>query len=73
MLISLVVLVMRKRIDLVVSLFREAGKAIHAMPLLLFQPIWVNLSLKCTVLLLLLLLLEVAYNITSTNSWQFNF
>ena len=33
---------MRKRIDLVVSLFREAGKSVHSMPLLLFQPIWVN-------------------------------
>ncbi|KAK3925681.1 Choline transporter-like protein 1 [Frankliniella fusca] len=37
--IMLVVLVMRKRIQLVVQLFREAGKAVANMPILLFQPI----------------------------------
>ena len=38
----LVVLVMRKRIQLVVQLFREAGKAIASMPILLLQPILVS-------------------------------
>ncbi|KAK0163239.1 hypothetical protein PV327_006944 [Microctonus hyperodae] len=39
----LVVLVMRKRIALVVQLFREAGKAVYAMPALLLQPIYTYL------------------------------
>ena len=32
---------MRKRVALVVRLFREAGKAVHSMPLLHIQPFWV--------------------------------
>lgn len=39
----LVVLVMRKRIALVMQLFREAGKAVCAMPALLLQPIYVSI------------------------------
>ncbi|XP_063977227.1 choline transporter-like protein 1 isoform X2 [Diachasmimorpha longicaudata] len=39
----LVVLVMRKRIALVVQLFREAGKAVYSMPALLLQPIYTYL------------------------------
>ena len=39
----LVVLVMRKRIALVVQLFKEAGKAVYSMPALLLQPIYVCL------------------------------
>jgi solute carrier family 44 protein 1 (choline transporter-like protein) len=38
----LILLVMRKRIQLVVQLFFEAGKAIQNMPLLLLQPVWVR-------------------------------
>lgn len=38
----LVVLVMRKRIQLVVQLFREAGKAVTSMPVLLLQPVLVS-------------------------------
>ncbi|XP_043283777.1 choline transporter-like protein 1 isoform X2 [Venturia canescens] len=41
--VVLVVLVMRKRIALVVQLFREAGKAVYAMPALLLQPIYTYL------------------------------
>nr|CAD7453294.1 unnamed protein product [Timema tahoe] len=45
--VLLVILVMRKRIALVITLFKEAGKAIHNMPLLLFEPFlvtrWYNL------------------------------
>ncbi|XP_032779770.2 choline transporter-like protein 1 isoform X1 [Daphnia magna] len=44
-LILLIVLVMRKRVELVAALFREAGKSVHAMPLLLIQPIWTLLAL----------------------------
>ena len=39
----LVVLVMRKRIALVVQLFKEAGKAVYFMPALFLQPIYVCL------------------------------
>ncbi|ETN64441.1 ctl transporter [Anopheles darlingi] len=37
--VCLVILVMRRRIKLVVQLFREAGKAIASMPLLLAEPV----------------------------------
>ncbi|KAF5305606.1 hypothetical protein FQR65_LT07686 [Abscondita terminalis] len=38
--VLLIVLVLRKRVQLVIQLFKEAGKAIGSMPLVLFQPIW---------------------------------
>jgi solute carrier family 44 protein 1 (choline transporter-like protein) len=38
----LVLLVMRKRLELVVQLFREAGHAVHAMPLLVLLPLVVS-------------------------------
>ncbi|XP_014662607.1 PREDICTED: choline transporter-like protein 1 [Priapulus caudatus] len=41
----LIVLVLRKRIALVVALFKEAGKAVGSMPLLLLQPLWTILAL----------------------------
>ncbi|XP_057374152.1 choline transporter-like protein 1 isoform X2 [Daphnia carinata] len=44
-LILLIVVAMRKRVELVAALFREAGKSVHAMPLLLIQPIWTLLAL----------------------------
>ncbi len=44
-LILLIVLAMRKRVELVAALFREAGKSVHAMPLLLIQPVWTLLAL----------------------------
>lgn len=40
--VYLIILVMRKRIRLVVHLFREAGKAISNMPFLLVEPILVR-------------------------------
>ncbi|XP_056632052.1 choline transporter-like protein 1 [Diorhabda sublineata] len=49
--ISLIIFVMRKRIELVVQLFEESGKAIAAMPILLFQPILTFLSLGIVVAL----------------------
>lgn len=45
--IVLLILVMRKRIQLVIQLFKEAGKAVAAMPLLLFQPVIVRMTYKC--------------------------
>lgn len=39
------ILIMRKRIKLVVRLFKEAGKAIEDMPLLLVQPMVTFLAL----------------------------
>lgn len=38
----LVIVFLRKRIDLVICLFKEAGKAATDMPLLLFEPILVS-------------------------------
>ncbi|XP_018373399.1 PREDICTED: choline transporter-like protein 1 [Trachymyrmex cornetzi] len=43
-----VVLVMRKRIKLVIQLFREASKAVYSMPALLFQPIYTYLLIGST-------------------------
>lgn len=43
--ILLLLLIMRKRIALVVQLFREAGKAIAKMPLILIQPLWTLVAL----------------------------
>lgn len=40
--IGLVILVLRKRIKLVIQLFKEAGKAVASMPLLLAEPIIVR-------------------------------
>lgn len=40
--VCLVIFVLRKRIKLVIQLFKEAGKAITSMPFLLFQPILVS-------------------------------
>lgn len=41
-LIALMLIVMRKRIKLVVELFKEAGKALADMPVLLFEPLLVS-------------------------------
>jgi Plasma-membrane choline transporter. len=53
--VLLVILVMRKRIKLVIQLFKEAGKAINSMPLLLLEPLLVSdysliPEIYCTVL-----------------------
>jgi solute carrier family 44 protein 1 (choline transporter-like protein) len=40
--VLLVILVMRKRINLVIQLFKEAGKAVNSMPLLLLEPLLVS-------------------------------
>lgn len=40
--VSLMILVLRKRIQLVIRLFQEAGKVVTKMPLLLFEPILVR-------------------------------
>ena len=36
------IFVLRKRINLVIQLFKEAGRAVHAMPLIILQPLWVR-------------------------------
>ncbi|XP_013398047.1 choline transporter-like protein 1 isoform X2 [Lingula anatina] len=48
LIILLILLVMRKRIALVVQLFKEAGKAIAKMPVILLQPIWTFLVLAAS-------------------------
>lgn len=40
--VLLLIVAMRKRVDLVIQLFKESAKAIAAMPLLLFQPVFVK-------------------------------
>ena len=50
LLLLLILLIMRKRIALVAQLFREAGKAIIKMPLLLLQPLWTLVVLVIFVL-----------------------
>ncbi|XP_062554592.1 choline transporter-like protein 1 isoform X3 [Armigeres subalbatus] len=49
--VYLIVLVMRKRIRLVVQLFREAGKAISSMPFLLLEPILTFISIASVIAL----------------------
>ncbi|XP_055632334.1 choline transporter-like protein 1 [Toxorhynchites rutilus septentrionalis] len=51
LLVYLVILVMRKRIKLVVQLFREAGKAISNMPFLLLEPILTFISIAVVITL----------------------
>ena len=46
--VLLVLLVLRKRIKLVIALFREAGHAVHAMPLLVLVPLLTFLALAVT-------------------------
>jgi solute carrier family 44 protein 1 (choline transporter-like protein) len=47
--VLLVILVMRKRIKLVIQLFKEAGKAINSMPLLLLEPLLTFVALGAVV------------------------
>ncbi|XP_062578584.1 choline transporter-like protein 1 isoform X1 [Saccostrea cucullata] len=52
LILLLVLLIMRKRIQLVVQLFKEAGKALKCVPCLLLQPVWTLLILIGTVVAL---------------------
>ena len=45
-LVLLVMLVLRKRIALVIQLFKEAGKAVASMPFIILQPAWVSITNK---------------------------
>lgn len=56
----LIVLVMRKRVQLVVALFQEAGACIRAMPGLLFQPLWTLIVLMSFLAFWLCVLLALA-------------
>ncbi|XP_063598067.1 choline transporter-like protein 1 [Penaeus indicus] len=47
----MLLIAMRKRIKLVIVLFKEAGKAIAAMPMILMQPVWTCLWLVLVCLL----------------------
>ncbi|XP_059622600.1 choline transporter-like protein 1 [Phlebotomus argentipes] len=49
--ICLVIFVMRKRVQLVIQLFKEAGKAITSVPLLLLEPFLTFFALSVTVTL----------------------
>lgn len=40
--ICLIIFALRKRINLVIELFKEAGKAVSDMPILLFEPVLVK-------------------------------
>uniref|UniRef100_A0A182XV08 Choline transporter-like protein n=1 Tax=Anopheles stephensi TaxID=30069 RepID=A0A182XV08_ANOST len=51
LIVYLVILVMRKRIRLVVQLFKEAGKAIASMPLLLAEPILTFATIAAVIVL----------------------
>lgn len=41
----LIVLVLRKRVHILVKLFREAGSCVRSMPLLMLQPLWTFICL----------------------------
>lgn len=53
LIILLILLILRKRIALVVQLFKEAGKALGDMPLLIFQPVWTFICLAIALIVLL--------------------
>lgn len=44
--VILIIIVMRKRINLLVRLFKEAAKAVKKMPFILFQPLVVLYALQ---------------------------
>lgn len=71
----LIVLVMRKRIALVMQLFREAGKAVASMPALLLQPIYTYLLIGLTLFawIYCLLWIESAGNIYITRKKYIDF
>ncbi|KAJ9589125.1 hypothetical protein L9F63_017584, partial [Diploptera punctata] len=66
--VLLVILVMRKRIKLVIQLFKEAGKAVASMPLLLLEPLvtFVALGLVVAAWLILALLIESSGELRQT-------
>uniref|UniRef100_A0AAG5D2K4 Choline transporter-like protein n=1 Tax=Anopheles atroparvus TaxID=41427 RepID=A0AAG5D2K4_ANOAO len=53
LIVLLVILVMRKRIKLVVQLFKEAGKAIASMPFLLAEPVLTFVTIAAVIVLYL--------------------
>ncbi|KAK5642484.1 hypothetical protein RI129_008651 [Pyrocoelia pectoralis] len=44
-----IILILRKRLKLVIQLFKEAGRAVAAMPLLLVQPLWTFICITATI------------------------
>ncbi|KAK2586916.1 hypothetical protein KPH14_009848 [Odynerus spinipes] len=71
----LIVLVMRKRIALVMQLFREAGKAVSSMPALLLQPVYTYLLIGLTMFawIYCLLWIESAGNIYKNRKGHIDF
>ena len=47
-LVLLILFILRKRINLVIHLFQEAGHAVHAMPLLVLVPLLTFIALAIT-------------------------
>ncbi|XP_025829941.1 choline transporter-like protein 1 [Agrilus planipennis] len=73
--ILLVILVMRKRIDLVIQLFKESGKALGAMPLLLFEPLltFIVISGAIAAFVYCVLLIESAGHLTFIRESYYNY
>ncbi|PNF24373.1 Choline transporter-like protein 1 [Cryptotermes secundus] len=71
--VLLVILVMRKRIKLVIQLFKEAGRAINSMPLLLLEPLltFVALGVVVAVWLVFSLVIESSGFFTPSNPASF--
>jgi len=59
-LLLLILIVLRKRISLVVALFREAGKCLTSVPMLLIQPLWTFLILAAFFVYWVIVLLYIA-------------
>ncbi|XP_064605930.1 choline transporter-like protein 1 [Liolophura sinensis] len=55
----IILLFLRKRIGLVVQLFREAGCAVRRIPMILFQPMWTLITIAATVAVLVVVALYV--------------
>lgn len=53
-LVICVIFFMRKKIQLVIQLIKEAGKAIASMPLILFEPVLVSRLINMGVLIIMI-------------------
>lgn len=61
-LLLIILIAMRNRIRLVIALFKEAGRAVAAMPLILFQPVWtfIWMALVCALWVLGWIIIETS-------------
>jgi len=75
-LLLLILFVLRSRISLVVALFREAGKCLTSVPMLLIQPLWTFLILSAffaywfTVLIFIATLGKILFLYHTANRWH---